>query len=245
MNWKVEREWEGEACAVLASGPSMTREVAELVRSSGCRAIAVNNQGIAFGDRPAMAPWADILYASDSRWWHNHAREAMAFAGRKVTIAQHGDREPNLIDDSVAVMGNGGVHGFDARPTHLRTGSNSGFAAVHLAIHFGARRVLLCGFDMHGKKGEHWFGDHYWRRGYRSRYDLFINTFKKAADEFQARAEIINCTPGSALTCFPFMDLKEALRGVPGMSEGEAQIATAPAPAARGAGAQAGGAGAP
>lgn len=245
MTWNVVREWEGETCAVLASGPGMTRAVAEAVRSSGCRSIAVNNQGVAFDGRPAMAPWADILYASDAKWWHNHAAAALAFKGRKVTIAQQGDRAPNLIDDSVAVMGHGGVNGFDERPTHLRTGSNSGFAAVHLAIHFGARRIVLCGFDMHGRKGEHWFGDHFWRRGYRSRYDLFLNTFKRAAPEFLARAEIINCTPGSALTCFPVMTLAEALYGVPGVPESAAETSTAPASAARAAGTETRGAGAP
>ncbi len=230
MTWRVEREWAGEVCAVLASGPSMTRQVAEAVRASGCRAIAVNNQGIAFGGHPAMAPWADILYASDAKWWHNYAKEAMAFRGRKVTIAQTGDRTPNLIDDSVAVMGHGGVNGFDERTTHLRTGSNSGFAAVHLAIHFGVRRIVLCGFDMHGKKGEHWFGDHFWRRAYRSRYDLFLNTFKKAAPEFLARAEIVNCSPGSALKCFPFMDLRGALNGLSDVPEAAQAPAAAAAP---------------
>jgi len=239
MTWKVEREWEGEVCAVLASGPSMTRQVADTVRASGCRSIAVNNQGVAFGGHPAMAPWADILYASDARWWHNHAKEAMAFKGRKVTISQTGDRVPNLIDESVAVMSHGGVQGFDPRPTHLRTGHNSGFAAVHLAIHFGVRRVGLCGFDMHGKRGEHWFGDHAWRRGYRSRYDLFLNTFKGAAGEFLARAEVVNCSPGSALKCFPFMELREALNGLPDLPEAAPETAAAAAPAFRSAGPQA------
>ncbi len=232
MSWRVVREWEGQTCAVLASGPSMTRQVAEVVRASGCRSIAVNNQGIAFDGHPAMAPWADILYASDSKWWHNHSKAALEFKGRKVTIAQSGDRLPNVISDQISVIGHGGVNGFDERTTHLRTGSNSGFAAVHLAIHFGARRIVLCGFDMHGKKGEHWFGDHFWRRGYRSRYDLFINCFKRAAGEFQARAEIVNCSPGSALTCFPFMDLREALNDVPVVPEGEAQTSTSAPPTA-------------
>lgn len=225
MRWSPTREWEGQVCAILASGPSMTQKVADLVRASGCRAIAVNNQGIAFGDKPAMAPWADILYASDSKWWHNYAEEVAAFQGRKVTIAASGGVDPNLITPDIYVMGHGGVNGFDERPTHLRTGSNSGFAAVHLAVHLGARRILLCGFDMKAGNKEHWFGDHYWRKGYRSRYDLFINSFKRAAEDFKARAEVINCTPGSALKCFPFMDLKEALSGMPIVRESETSIA--------------------
>jgi hypothetical protein len=237
---KITREWEGQTCAILASGPSMTLQVAEQVRTSGCRAIAVNNQGIAFAGRPAMAPWADILYASDSKWWYNYQKEAAQFKGRKFTVHHIGGIAPHIITDDIHAMQHGGVNGFDERTTHLRTGSNSGFAATHLAIHLGARRILLCGFDMHCKRGEHWFGDHFWRRSYRSRYDLFINSFKRAAAEFMKRAEIINCTPGSALKCFPSMDLKDALDGLPIVRENAPQVATAPAPPARFAGEQAG-----
>ena len=70
--WTVPPLWQGETCAVLASGPSMSREVAELVRGR-VRVIAVNNQGIDTEVNgklePALAPWADVLYAADAKWW--------------------------------------------------------------------------------------------------------------------------------------------------------------------------------
>lgn len=236
MFWAVPREWTGQTCAVLASGPSMTRDVAQIVHRSGCRVIAVNNQAIETRVNgqvePAMAPWADVLYAADRLWWH-HNREAVSrFAGLKVTIApNHCSASPQATAD-IRMLGNGGQNGFDDRPDHLRTGSNSGYQAVHLAAHFGAARVLLCGFDMHAKRGEHWFGDHAWRPGYRSRYSLFLNSFTRGAPEFAARGvEVVNCTPGSALKCFPFQDLTEALNGsetVRSLREGAQGIAAVP-----------------
>lgn len=240
MDWAIRKLWAGQTCAVLASGPSMTREVAQAVRQSGVKVIAVNNQGIDTNGKPAMAPWADIMYASDATWWLHNKREALKFAGRKVTIAQQSNVTPNTISDEVHVMGHGGVAGFDERPTHLRTGSNSGYAATHLAIHLGAARIVLCGFDMRTIGGKaHWFGDHYWRGPHRTDYSIFLYHFRNAAAEFLKRAEILNATPGSALKCFPHMDLEEALHGVPDLRENAARASVELEPGARAAGARA------
>jgi hypothetical protein len=75
--WSVPPEWVGETAAILASGPSLTREQCEAVRGKA-KVIAVNNQAIdtdCDGVRvPAMAPWADVLYAADAKWWQPLAR---------------------------------------------------------------------------------------------------------------------------------------------------------------------------
>lgn len=213
MYWEAPRLWPGETAAILASGPSMTRQIADSVRH--LRTIAVSNQGIdnvVDGELvPAFAPWADVLYSADRRWWQEN-KNATEFAGLKVTIAPQGGAAFQHPD--VKVMGNGGARGLETRRTHLRTGGNSGFQAVHLAMHFGARRILLCGFDMHAVAGrDHWFGPHIWRHAHRSPYSLFIERFAEAAPLFAAAGiEIINCTPGSALGCFPRMPLEDALR---------------------------------
>jgi len=133
---------------------------------------------------------------------------------------------PNTISDDVVVMGHGGVAGFDERLTHLRTGSNSGYAATHLAIHLGAARIVLCGFDMRtvGDRA-HWFGDHHWRGPHRTDYSIFLYHFRNAAKEFSSRATVVNATPGSALTCFPMADLEAALYGMQDVREAEANPA--------------------
>lgn len=228
--WRVEREWQGETCAVLGGGPSMSAEVAALIRGR-CRAIAVNNAGVPFVNAkgrsmPALAPWADVLYAADRMWWHNNRAAAEGFAGIKATVMPSGYHDFSVLVAGTHILGNGGPLGFDDRPDHVMTGFNSGYQAMHLAAHLGAKRVLLCGFDMHSKRGEHWFGDHRWRAGYASRHSLFVDAFTRGAPEFVRRGvEVINCTPGSALTCFPFVDLKEALNGMQDVREGEAGTA--------------------
>jgi hypothetical protein len=227
VQWEVSRIWEGETCAVLASGPSMSREVAEAVRGK-CRVIAVSNQAIPMlidGEmHSALAPWADVLIASDRQWWIENREQALAFTGLKVTVEPPGGCE-RLGWNDVMQLKNGGAVLYDERPDHVGGGGNTGFHAVHLAAKFGCRKILLCGFDMQSVAGseadsdprkprarQHWFGEHPWRPRLRIPFDLFVERFTRSAPEFEKRGiRVINCTPGSALKCFPFMTIEEAL----------------------------------
>jgi len=203
--WNVQREWEGQTCAVLASGPSMTQEVADTVRGK-CRVIAVNTTF-------KLAPWADILYAADREWWTGYP-EARQFAGRKVSIL--GNINSVMEFEELDYLENGGYGLIDPRTTHLRTGKNSGYQAVHLAIHLGVKRILLCGFDMKPNNGlEHWHGDH--PEGVRKTmpFEVWVSLFQQAAPFIRARGvEVINCTPTSALHCFKTRTLEDALESI-------------------------------
>ena len=239
--WRVEREWDGETCAVLGGGASMSAAVAESVRGR-CRVIAVNNQGVSCVNgsgkvQPALAPWADVLYAADRMWWHHNRGAAEQFAGIKATVMPNGYNDFVPLFDGLRVLGNGGADGFDDRPDHVRTGWNSGYQALHLAAHFGAKRVLLLGFDMHAAAGEHWFGDHRWRKGYKSRYPLFARAFTDGAPEFAKRGvDVVNCTPGSALGCFRQASVEEGLGdGVQQVREGAPRFTGTCAQSSRGA----------
>ncbi len=83
----------------------------------------------------------------------------------------------------------------------------------------------------------HWFGDHDWRGPHRTDYSIFLYHFRNAAKEFSARAQVINATPSSALKCFPFMDLKEALHGLQDVRTNETGAPVQLEPVAREAGA--------
>ncbi len=198
---------------MLASGPSLTREQCDYVRGK-CRVIAVNNQGIDTECDgllvPAFAPWADVLYAADTRWWLTYKERALAFAGRKVTI-----RDRNGLPDSVELLQVSPTAPFDTRPTHLVTGGNSGYQAVHLAAHFGAKRIVLVGFDMkEGKNNRrHWFGNHPGSLNARGNFIPWARQFKMLADylENKLRIDVINCTTDTALTCFRRANLEDVL----------------------------------
>ena len=123
--------------ACLGGGPSLSQEQVEQLRGRA-RVIAVN-------DAYKLAPFADVLYGCDWRWWRKH-NGAPDFAGLKVTLSNsrgHLDDYPDI-----KVVENTGSEGPELEPTGLRTGRNGGYQAINLVVHLGAARILLIGDDM-------------------------------------------------------------------------------------------------
>ncbi len=164
-------------CAVLASGESMSQAVADSVRHL-CR-VAVN-------DAFRLALDADGLAAQDRGWWTANP-DAMKFRGRKFST----NPPP-------------GVQAIKAIPV-LTTTCNSGILGVHVAIHiFKATRVLLYGMDC---KGSHYFGQHKKLKNTSpQRFEVFKKQWEAYSKTVTEGVEIINATPGSAITCFPFLN---------------------------------------
>jgi hypothetical protein len=170
----------------------MSPAVAELVRAAELPTIAINTTF-------KLAPWADMLYAADVEWWGHldHHKQAMAFAGLKVSC------QPVY---GVNVLRNTGVLGFDPDPGAVRTGGNSGYQAIHIAMHTKASRILLCGFNMRSYDGnDHWHPEH--PKGLRTTtpelYNRWCERFEVLAQEAKLRnIDVVNVTPDSALTVF-------------------------------------------
>lgn len=167
--------------AVLATGPSMSQDVADFVRGR-CRVAAVS-------DAYRLAPWADALVSNDVTWWrvHSAAVDASGFAGRRFGAARFTGVE--IIPPTGAF-------------TH---GVNSGLQGMRVAEMLGAKLILLLGFDM---RGAHFFGKHPapLKNTTPERFRVHLAQFKKWAG-----CPVINCTPGSALEHFPFGDVRTLL----------------------------------
>ena len=196
MKWSVPKMWVGETVAILASGPSMSQEVADGVARRALRTIAINTTF-------QLAPWADILYAADGMWWDRHWKHAKGFQGLKVTI------EPNALKPELLTLKNnmvGGFIGFDPNPDSLKSGSHSGYQAICIAAHAGAKRIELYGFDMRSVENKHhWHGVHPspLRNHGESMYQKWIENLATLVPEMTKRGiEVVNCTPNSALKCF-------------------------------------------
>lgn len=121
---------------------------------------------------------------------------------------------PNLPLPGITQLKLHKIGGLCTTPGEINSGreSSSGFQAINLAYHLGATRIVLIGYDMrhHGKQA-HFFGDHPKAANFSNGPPTrFIPTFQTIRPK-QYGLEIINATPGSLVTAFPFMSLDEAL----------------------------------
>jgi hypothetical protein len=179
----VPRLWPGATVVCLATGPSLTAADVDAYRLAG---------------------FADVLYSSDLPWWRHH-RGCPAFGGLKFAIEQaprKGAREFSVWPD-ITVLRNTGDIGLETARDALRTGRNSGHAAINLAVHFGAKRIVLLGYDCTGG-GRHFFGLH----PVKIRSVLPVETVKRCFQALveplrQAGVEIVNCSARTELRAFP------------------------------------------
>lgn len=168
--------------ALLAPGPSATAEDAERVRDAGIPL------GVVSSAYP-LAPWADFIAATDGAWWRRYP-DALALPGAKYTMHNVRHVERVKVPGYVSV--------------------NSGVLALECAKRAGATRILLVGFDMHGS---HFFGEY--RNGLSNTSEakrrMHLSQYAKWAKANRC-IEILNCTEGRALKCFPMARLDEYLQ---------------------------------
>jgi len=199
---QVARLWPGETVVVLGTGPSLTVEDVDYCRTKA-RVIAVN-------DAYHLAPWADALYGCDAQWWQWH-RGVPEFTGPKWALDHSAWTKYRAIYPDVQRLRNTGWSGLEHLPTGLKSGRNSGYQAINLAVHYGAARILLLGFDMQAAKDRsHFFGEHPNRQ--RSPYPLFRHAFDSLVKPLaKIGVVVLNCSRSTMLTAFPRVPLREAL----------------------------------
>lgn len=191
--------WAGETVFVVGTGPSAALLPLEAVRNRA--KVFVIKSSL------KLAPWADALYGADLGWWVANKLDVDQFIGWKfcpcprICHAYKGVRLVKLQSRAMVLTKNIGTVGCG-----LETGGgHSGFQAINLAVQFGAKRIVLVGFDMTLSGGAHWHKDY---RGiakpdakrvksWREEMDACASQFK------QLGVEVLNASPVSALTAYP------------------------------------------
>jgi hypothetical protein len=216
-----------QCVAILAGGPGLTPAVTAALRGN-CRVLAIS-------DAYLLAPWCDVHYFCDKKWFHWHqngeaaSQRCAGWTNKTAVEAFKGLKAIRVtLENSVAVrdehlptlhvVGNQGMgrnlKGLSPDPHLIRTGRNSGYQAIGLAAHMRPRTILLCGYNMKATsdKDAHWFGQHPQRTNPSSFVNSMLPFFASLVPDLAALGiEVINTTPDSALDCFPKMDLAEAL----------------------------------
>lgn len=207
MQWKVEREMEGEEVYIVGGGPSIKNLRKEVLK--GKRIIVANNSYRLFPD-------AYFLFFMDYHEWYVHHKKELSesFKGRLVSTNHKTKELPEVLH-----LESNGNKGLSRNPGSITNGNNSGMGAVNLAFLLGAKTIVLIGFDMRLVNNEHNFHkDHF--RPSPVPIDIyetsFLPNFSTMAEELKKEeVEVWNATPESALKAFSFRhDLIEALYNV-------------------------------
>lgn len=196
--------WAGRTACVVASGPSLTPadcdEVTRRQRAAGWRCIAVK-------DNFRLLPQADVIYGCDPHFWRAQ-RDGLKYIDE---MRAHGAELWTQDVDAARTFGlhwirGEGTQGLGRKSIHW--GGNSGFQAMNLAYLFGAKRLVLLGFDM--QRGEddrcHWFGDHPAGQGFANprKFNHWIRAMDVLARDLADQGvQVINATRRTALKCFP------------------------------------------
>ena len=195
--------WPDSTIVCLGSGPSLTQADVDACRDRA-RVVAIK-------DAVRLAPWADVLYgagadAGGDTWWKRYG-PTLTFPGMRYCL----DPQARAWASVLRVRGERGLT--DHRDG-LATGGHSGYQAINLAVHLGARRIVLLGYDAQATGGQdHFFGSH--QHGHSRRalpYGLFKHHFPAIVPALEARGVVVvNASRETALTLFPRMTIAEAL----------------------------------
>jgi hypothetical protein len=154
-----------------------------------------------------LALWADVLYAADMRFWETYGPKIFpSFQGETWSVSEMAREKFGTY-----WIRCGSDVGFSKEADTINGGGNSGHQAIHLAATFGARKIVLLGFDMQRTGGkEHWHGKHEGRLPNGSGFAQWMRSMAYLARDLKARGvEVVNCSRATAMKCFARKTLEE------------------------------------
>ena len=153
-----------------------------------------------------VLPSAEVVYFSDLRFWQWNSAELVNHKGQKVSLMR------KMKHKKVELYTATGVTGLDMSPGCLRHGNNSGYAAINLAAHLGAKEIVLLGFDMKFTNSQcHWH-DGYPVVNLERSFDKMRKFFATLVSPLQElNIKVFNANLESSLDVFPKIKYDEAL----------------------------------
>jgi hypothetical protein len=197
--WRPTREWEGEVAFIVAGGPSVLTQDLELLRGRKVIAINASHQAV---------PWAEFVVVADARFFWHYRPQLMEFQGRVISACMSIAGPPKIHR-----MHRKATLGLATEGGTLAIKATTLTAAINLAVHLGARAIVLLGADgrvaADGKVHHH--ADHPWRQ-LNGCWDKQKADLKAIADDLlKLGIPCLNASPGSALSFWPVMELPEAI----------------------------------
>lgn len=207
----------GDTIACIGTGPSLTLSQVEAVRARGFALFGCNNVH-------QVVPDLQVLFATNAQWWDY-------YWGRDDGPRMHAcEKWTNNLESAeryrLNYIRSWNAPGLSTNPRRIHHGHSSGFCLLNLAFLAGAKRIILLGYDMRyaadydgrerkiGSNPRHYFGEYnsalqHWPK-VSVRDGVHVELIKQyEAVAKQGFVEIVNCSPDSALNCFPALNIDE------------------------------------
>jgi len=187
---------------VLGSGPSLDTADVELASDAAVRLLAIS-------DSYKIATSADVIFSPDARWWdwHQDAVDARCSGQRALRYSLE-----RTSYNGVVQLARGHKTAIERDPRFLATGGHGGYSAINLAVHLGAARIVLLGYDMQpdAQGVNHFFGEH--PNNSHVRYERWLPLYADLPRQLHALGvTIVNATRRTAITGIERVSLEEAL----------------------------------
>jgi hypothetical protein len=219
VKWTIQKIWSNSTVFILGGGKSLnttgldwnTEENKIKIRESisenlTCihdkRVIGVNN-AFELGD------WVDVCLFGDVRWLEWNRRKLVNYAGLMVCC------HPSMNESWIKTVVRDSGFGISKTPDKVFWNKSSGGAAINLAVHLGAKNIVLLGFDMFVEPNSkpNWHDEHEVNIDKKEApYKAMLEAFpviKEDADKLGVR--IINTSLDSEINCFEKMTLQQAM----------------------------------
>ncbi len=230
MSWAIPRIWEGGDVWIIGGGPSITTQfnipvnvVQDVMKGSipistySPYMEAIHNKHI-IGINVAylLGNWVDIVFFGDNGFLKRHVEKLAHFPGLKISCSDEVDGYDWI---KYIQKDKKHSHGISSNVQMVSWNRNSGSAAISVAVHAGAKRIVLLGFDMRidRDRKQHWHnmygkGKIPPEKFKNLPFHIHLRYFDSiAADAARMKVEIINASPDSAITQFRKVSVKDLL----------------------------------
>jgi hypothetical protein len=231
MFWHTPKIWKNQDVWIVGGGPSLTstfnipEEIVSKVREnklplssySPFMEVLHDKRVIGINVAYQLGDWVDMVFYGDGNFLKKYEKRLFDFNGLCVTCSPHGAPIPWM-----KYLERARSQRFALSPNSNKVVWNqtSGAAAINLAVHLGAKRIILIAFDMNlTANRQHWHGV------YRSSlieekekikkkkvFERHLRPFpdiKRNLDKLGIK--IYNISPNSAIKCIETRTLEQVL----------------------------------
>jgi len=223
----IPKIWHGEDVWIIGGGSSIIKvfdipnDVVMAVRNyqkpmsvfSRYMSFLKNKNVIGVNIAFKLGDWVDIAFFGDRTFGLKYRKELEEFPNYVMTCSATVAKDDNFI---YIDKDRNHVTGISPYPGKICWNNSSGAAAIDLAIHLGAKRIFLLGFDMNLDQQNH----QHWHNAYRREHDeqvakralpftIHIKPFQKIADEAKLNdVSVYNVNPYSNINVFEKIDFR-------------------------------------